>query len=154
MLNNLSAPLPSGGYVTVTLQFKNAGPVTLQVPVEPQSYYWSTYSPAPSAVPTGTPAATPGSTAAPNPTVTAERDADVTRPSQSSAETAAARRPDQLVGAAGHSIAADQAAGQPTDSNLYPSPRTVTMCRGLAGSASILARSRLMCTSSVLVSPT
>lgn len=73
VLNNLSAPLPSGGYVKVTLQFKNAGPVTLQVPVEPQSYYWSTYSPAPSApaaTPAGTPAATPGSTVAPNPTVT------------------------------------------------------------------------------------
>jgi len=43
---------------------------------------------------------------------------------------------------------------QPADSNLYPRPRTVTMCRGLAGSISILARSRLMCTSRVLVSPT
>jgi len=73
VLNNLSAPLPSGGYVKVTMQFKNAGPVTLQVPVEPQSYYWATYSPAPSApasVPASTPAATPGSTVAPNPTVT------------------------------------------------------------------------------------
>ena len=73
VLNNLSAPLPSGGYVKVTLQFKNAGPVTLQVPVEPQSFYWATYSPAPSApasVPASTPAATPGSTVAPNPTVT------------------------------------------------------------------------------------
>ena len=69
VLNNLSAPLPSGGYVTVTMQFKNAGPVTLQVPVEPQSYYWATYSPAPSA-PASVPAATPGSTVAPNPTVT------------------------------------------------------------------------------------
>ena len=48
MLNNLSGQLSSGGYVAVTLQFKNAGPVTLQVPVEPQAYYWSTYSPAPS----------------------------------------------------------------------------------------------------------
>jgi copper(I)-binding protein len=73
VLNNLSAPLPSGGYVKVTLQFTNAGPVTLQVPVEPQSYYWSTYSPAPSApasTPAGIPSATPGSTVAPNPTVT------------------------------------------------------------------------------------
>ena len=73
VLNNLSAPLPSGGYVKVTMQFKNAGPVTLQVPVEPQSFYWATYSPAPSApasVPASTPAATPGSTVAPNPTVT------------------------------------------------------------------------------------
>ena len=73
VLNNLSAPLPSGGYVKVTLQFKNAGPVTLQVPVEPQSFYWATYSPAPSApasVPASVPSATPGSTVAPNPTVT------------------------------------------------------------------------------------
>ena len=73
VLNNLSAPLPSGGYVKVTMQFKNAGPVTLQVPVEPQSYYWATYSPAPSApasVPASVPSATPGSTVAPNPTVT------------------------------------------------------------------------------------
>jgi len=53
VLNNLSSPLASGGYIPVTLQFKNAGPVTLQVPVEPQSFYWSTYSPAPSAAPTG-----------------------------------------------------------------------------------------------------
>jgi copper(I)-binding protein len=53
VLDNLSSPLASGGYIPVTLQFKNAGPVTLQVPVEPQSYYWSTYSPAPSAAPTG-----------------------------------------------------------------------------------------------------
>jgi len=69
VLNNLSAPLASGGYVTVTLQFKNAGPVKLSVPVEPQSYYWSTYSPAPSAVPTGvasTGAAATG-TASPSP---------------------------------------------------------------------------------------
>jgi copper(I)-binding protein len=58
VLTNLSAPLPSGGYVKVVLQFQNAGPVTLQVPVEPQSFYWSTYSPAPSA-PASTPAATP-----------------------------------------------------------------------------------------------
>jgi hypothetical protein len=73
VLNNLSAPLASGGYVEVTLQFKNAGPVKLSVPVEPQSYYWSTYSPAPSApasVPASTPAASPGSTVAPNSTVT------------------------------------------------------------------------------------
>ena len=62
VLTNLSKPLPSGGYVTVTLQFKNAGPVQLKVPVEPQSYYWSTYSPAPSAGTTGA-----ASTASPSP---------------------------------------------------------------------------------------
>jgi copper(I)-binding protein len=69
VLNNLSAPLASGGYIPVTLQFKNAGPVTLQVPVEPQSYYWSSFSPAPSATPTGaasTGAAATG-TASPSP---------------------------------------------------------------------------------------
>ena len=69
VLTNLSKPLAAGGYVTVTLQFKNAGPVTLQVPVEPQSYDWATYSPAPSA-PASAPAANPGSTVAPNSTVT------------------------------------------------------------------------------------
>jgi copper(I)-binding protein len=65
VLTNLTSPLASGGYVKVTLQFKNAGPVTLSVPVQPQSFYWSTYSPAPSA-PASTPAATPaaGSTGA------------------------------------------------------------------------------------------
>jgi copper(I)-binding protein len=65
VLNNLSKPLASGGYIPVTLQFKNAGPVTLQVPVEPQSYYWSTYSPAPSAGSTGaaTGTATPSAAA-------------------------------------------------------------------------------------------
>lgn len=70
VLTNLSAPLPSGGYVKVVLQFQNAGPVTLQVPVEPQSFYWSTYSPAPSA-PASTPATPTGaatSTAVPSPT--------------------------------------------------------------------------------------
>jgi copper(I)-binding protein len=69
VLTNLSKPLASGGYVKVILQFKNAGPVKLQVPVEPQSYDWATYSPAPSA-PASSSAATPGSTVAPNATVT------------------------------------------------------------------------------------
>jgi copper(I)-binding protein len=63
VLTNLTSPLVSGGYVKLTLQFKNAGPVTLQVPVQPQSFYWSTFSPAPSApAATTTPAA--GSTGA------------------------------------------------------------------------------------------
>jgi copper(I)-binding protein len=69
VLTNLSKPLASGGYVKVVLQFKNAGPVTLQVPVEPQSYDWATYSPAPSA-PASAPAATPGSTVAVTPSAT------------------------------------------------------------------------------------
>jgi copper(I)-binding protein len=45
VLKGLSKPLTAGGYVPVTLDFQHAGSVTLQVPVEPQSYYWSTYSP-------------------------------------------------------------------------------------------------------------
>jgi copper(I)-binding protein len=69
VLTNLSKPLASGGYVKVVLQFKNAGPVTLQVPVEPQSYDWATYSPAPSA-PASAPAATPSSTVAVTPSAT------------------------------------------------------------------------------------
>jgi copper(I)-binding protein len=69
VLTNLSKPLAAGGYVKVVLQFKNAGPVTLQVPVEPQSYDWATYSPAPSA-PASSSAATPWSTVALTPSAT------------------------------------------------------------------------------------
>ena len=83
----------------------------------------------------------------------AERDANVTQ-REPSAETAVARRPAFGQGGGPQRLRRHAAGDQPTDSNLYPSPRTVTMCRGLAGSASILARSRLMCTSRVLVSPT
>ena len=68
----------------MTLQFKNAGPVTLQVPVEPQSYYWSTYSPAPAQ----RPGQCPGQHAGRQPGLDrgaeldrdAERDPDLTRP--------------------------------------------------------------------------
>jgi len=45
VLKSLSQPLTAGGYVPVTLDFAHAGSVTLQAPVEPQSDYWSTYSP-------------------------------------------------------------------------------------------------------------
>jgi copper(I)-binding protein len=45
VLKSLSKPLTAGGYVPVTLDFEHAGTVTLQVPVEPQAYYWATYSP-------------------------------------------------------------------------------------------------------------
>ena len=44
VLKSLSKPLAAGGYIPVTLDFEHAGDVTLQVPVEPQSYYWATYS--------------------------------------------------------------------------------------------------------------
>jgi hypothetical protein len=76
VLKSLSKPLTAGGYIKVTLDFARAGDVTLQVPVEPQSYYWATYSaPAsPTATSTSTapgtsPAATASasSTASPSP---------------------------------------------------------------------------------------
>jgi copper(I)-binding protein len=50
VLKNLSKPLMAGGYVSLTLIFEHAGRVNLQVPVEPQSYYWATYS-APASAP-------------------------------------------------------------------------------------------------------
>jgi copper(I)-binding protein len=52
VLENLTKPLRGGTTVPVTFNFQHAGQVTLQVPVEPQSYYWSTYS-APASAPAG-----------------------------------------------------------------------------------------------------
>jgi copper(I)-binding protein len=57
VLKSLSKPLTAGGYVSVVLDFEHAGSVKLQVPVEPQSYYWSTYSPPASPSATGSPTA-------------------------------------------------------------------------------------------------
>jgi copper(I)-binding protein len=48
VLTGLTQPLHGGQTISVTLDFSNAGPVTLQVPVEPHSFYYDTYSPAPS----------------------------------------------------------------------------------------------------------
>jgi copper(I)-binding protein len=79
VLKNLTAPLSSGGSITVTLQFQNAGPMTLQVPVMSQAYYYSTFSP-PAAgssggsVSPGSAATAPalgGSTGSPTPSVPA-----------------------------------------------------------------------------------
>jgi copper(I)-binding protein len=68
VLKSLSKPLMAGGYVPVTLDFAHAGTVTLQVPVEPQSYYWATYSPpaSPSAAGAST-SPTSTATASPSP---------------------------------------------------------------------------------------
>jgi len=52
VLENLTKPLSGGTDIPVTFDFQHAGTVTLQVPVEPQSYYWSTYS-SPAQAPTG-----------------------------------------------------------------------------------------------------
>ena len=47
MLSDLAKPLSGGEAIPLTLDFAHAGSVTLDVPVEPQSYYFSTYSPPP-----------------------------------------------------------------------------------------------------------
>jgi len=70
VLNSLSKPLTAGVYIPVTLDFEHAGTVTLQVPVEPQSYYWATYSPPASPSATGA-STSPTSTATASPSPTA-----------------------------------------------------------------------------------
>ncbi|MGD0706219.1 MAG: copper chaperone PCu(A)C [Trebonia sp.] len=71
VLKNLSKPLTAGGYVPVTLTFAHAGTVTIQVPVEPQSYYWSTYSPPASPSATGTSTSPSTVTSTPSPSTSA-----------------------------------------------------------------------------------
>ena len=68
VLENLTKPLSGGTDIPVTFDFLHAGTVTLQVPVEPQSYYWSTYSqPAPTATaPVSTAKATPSTSVTPS----------------------------------------------------------------------------------------
>ena len=45
ILTDLAKPLSGGEAIPVTLDFAHAGSVTLDVPVEQQSFYYSTYSP-------------------------------------------------------------------------------------------------------------
>ena len=58
----LTTSLSGGQAVLVTLDFQHAGPVTLDVPVEPQSFYYSSLSQPPSPTPSPTPTVTPTST--------------------------------------------------------------------------------------------
>jgi copper(I)-binding protein len=71
VLENLTKPLTGGSTIPVTFVFQHAGKVMLQVPVEPQSYYWATYSP-PAVTPTtaATPTATATATATPSTSAT------------------------------------------------------------------------------------
>lgn len=69
VLDTVSQPLTGGSTIPVTFSFERAGSVTLQVPVEPQSYQWSTFSP-PAAAQTGA-AAVSTSTATPISSATA-----------------------------------------------------------------------------------
>lgn len=52
ILRNLTRSLTGGQAVPVTLNFAHAGSVTLNVPVQPHSYYYSQYSQPPSPTPT------------------------------------------------------------------------------------------------------
>lgn len=71
VLKGLTKPLSGGQNVPVTFDFARAGAVTLNVPVEPRSDYYSTYSPPPAAAaagpaPSGTATPAPSGTATPN----------------------------------------------------------------------------------------
>lgn len=44
VLSGLTKQISGGQYIRVRLDFQHAGSVTLQVPVQPQSFYYSTFS--------------------------------------------------------------------------------------------------------------
>lgn len=64
VLNNLKTTLTGGSNITLFLQFQHAGQVRLVVPVMAQSYYFQTYSQAPSTAPAA-PAASATASASP-----------------------------------------------------------------------------------------
>jgi copper(I)-binding protein len=66
VLTNLTTTLTAGEAIPVTLNFAHAGSVTLTVPVEPQSFYYSTYA-TPPASPAASPTTTTSPTASPTP---------------------------------------------------------------------------------------
>jgi hypothetical protein len=82
VLTGLTSPLSGGQTVSLSLEFANAGTITIQVPVLPASYDYATYSPPPSpsptptptpktkasATPTGSPGASPAASASPSAT--------------------------------------------------------------------------------------
>jgi periplasmic copper chaperone A len=70
VLNRLTGSLTGGQSIDVTLFFQNAGQVSLNVPVEPQSYYYSSLS-QPTASATATPSAAPSGQATVSPSATA-----------------------------------------------------------------------------------
>ncbi len=67
VLSGLTKPLSGGQDVLVTLDFQHAGSITLDVPVQPQSFYYSTYSPPASPAPTATSTPAGGASATPTP---------------------------------------------------------------------------------------
>jgi periplasmic copper chaperone A len=66
VLSHLTKPLASGGSISVVLDFQHAGAVTLQVPVEPHAFYYSTFSPPP-ATPSAKPSTAPAKPAVAKP---------------------------------------------------------------------------------------
>ncbi|HUN34676.1 MAG TPA: copper chaperone PCu(A)C [Trebonia sp.] len=70
VLNGLTQSLTGGQEIQVELDFAKAGPVDLEVPVEPQSFYYSTLA-QPTATPTATVGATPTAATTPSQTPTA-----------------------------------------------------------------------------------
>ena len=67
VLTGLSSTLSAGAAITMNFTFARAGTVTMQVPVEPQSYEYATFSPPP-ALPTPTATASGSGTASPTAT--------------------------------------------------------------------------------------
>jgi copper(I)-binding protein len=75
VLNGLTQSLSGGQDVQVVLNFAQAGPVPLDVPVEPQSFYYSTLD-----QPTATPSATVGATPTVAPTASSTPTGNTTKP--------------------------------------------------------------------------
>lgn len=88
VLKGLTAPLAGNGEtVPVTLDFAHAGDVTLNMPVEPHSFYYGTYSP-PAVV-----QATPTGSGTPSPTTTGTASASVSATPSGTASTSTTATP-------------------------------------------------------------
>jgi copper(I)-binding protein len=68
VLTGLQTSLSGGQSVRLVLDFANAGPVSLQVPVEPRAYEYATFSPPAAPRPTATTTPRPRHSASPKPT--------------------------------------------------------------------------------------
>jgi hypothetical protein len=66
VLKNLSQPISGGQEIPVTFDFAHAGAITLELPIESQSDYYSTFSP-PAPTSSATPKASASATAKPKP---------------------------------------------------------------------------------------
>jgi copper(I)-binding protein len=80
VLNGLTSPLSGGQMVNLVLDFATAGAISIQVPVEPAAYDYTTYSPPPAPTPTRTPKATASPTGSPSASTTASASPSATAP--------------------------------------------------------------------------